>query len=249
MALRDTYDIRDLQATFRQVSPAPPQRVDLRVRHAIHVYNQGAPPTCTAHAVASAFEVIQNARSVGNAFMPSRAFLYFNTRALEGTAHLVTGASLRNAIKTFAKEGVCDETMWPYDTSRLTVRPPAVAYANGPLNRITRYARLARDLAQIRRCLWSGHPFVFGMPCFNHWYSAVGGVIPAVTPATAKPIGGHAMVCVGYDDVRQSFLVLNSWGSRWGDNGFAHVPYSLILSGAYDMWIIFETLPPSLAIA
>jgi len=33
--------------------------------------------------------------------------------------------------------------------------------------------------------------------------------------------GGHAVAIVGYDDDR--FLIRNSWGTDWGDNGYAYV--------------------------
>lgn len=250
--LKDTYDIRDLSVIFRPVTPAPPSRIDLRTLNTIHVYHQGAPPTCTAHAVASAFEIIQNTRHPGNTFMPSRSFLYYNTRLLEGTHTSITGTSIRNCIKTLASTGACNEVVWPYDTTRLTVKPPATAYTQAPLNRITRYARLTLTLAQIKLCLFSGHPFVFGMKCYDHWYKAVGGAIPATIPTTARSLGGHAMMCVGYDDTRQVVIVLNSWGATWGDKGYAYIPYSLFLrvGEVYDPWVLFGvTVPPTATIA
>ena len=41
-------------------------------------------------------------------------------------------------------------------------------------------------------------------------------------------IGGHAMCVVGYDDELHGgcFIVANSWGSEWGDNGFVYITYN-----------------------
>ncbi len=39
-------------------------------------------------------------------------------------------------------------------------------------------------------------------------------------------MGAHAMVVVGYDDGRQAFEILNSWGSQWGNGGFVWVKYT-----------------------
>jgi C1A family cysteine protease len=38
-------------------------------------------------------------------------------------------------------------------------------------------------------------------------------------------VGGHAVVCVGYDDAKQAFIVRNSWGTGWGDKGYFYMPY------------------------
>lgn len=243
---KDAYDIRDLNVTFR--AGTVPASVDLRRTHAITVYSQGRPPTCTAHAAVSAFEILQNGRTA-NTFLPSRSFVYYNTRVLENTVSSIVGTSLRNALRTLTNQGVCEETTWPYDTTRLLIRPHATAYSTALPNRIIRYARLAPTLTQIRLCLASGHPFAFAMKCYDHWYKAVGGRIPPTVPTTAKPLGGHAMVCVGYNDSTQTLTVLNSWGATWGDKGYAHIPYSLFFKPgeAWDMWVVMLTTTPPTA--
>jgi C1A family cysteine protease len=34
--------------------------------------------------------------------------------------------------------------------------------------------------------------------------------------------GNHIALVVGYDDVKQAWIIKNSWGKGWGDNGFVH---------------------------
>lgn len=44
----------------------------------------------------------------------------------------------------------------------------------------------------------------------------------------ANPNGnwiGHALVIIGYDDTKQSWLCLNSWGPNWGNNGTTWIKY------------------------
>ena len=36
---------------------------------------------------------------------------------------------------------------------------------------------------------------------------------------SCKVCGGHAVCAVGYDDFQQCFIVRNSWGEDWGDQG------------------------------
>jgi Papain family cysteine protease len=37
---------------------------------------------------------------------------------------------------------------------------------------------------------------------------------------------GHAICVVGYDDVKEAFLILNSFGSNWGERGFGSISYA-----------------------
>jgi C1A family cysteine protease len=41
-----------------------------------------------------------------------------------------------------------------------------------------------------------------------------------------KPIGGHAVLCVGYDNLKEAFLMRNSWGPDWGLKGYFWFPFS-----------------------
>lgn len=54
------------------------------------------------------------------------------------------------------------------------------------------------------------------------------GVIPYPLVQSEPFHGGHALTCVGYDDMKQHFIVLNSWGDVWGDKGYGYIPYSFV---------------------
>jgi hypothetical protein len=56
-----------------------------------------------------------------------------------------------------------------------------------------------------------------------------------------KSLGGHAYVLVGYNEV--GFLVQNSWGTGWGKDGYATLPYEDWLSSAYDAWVARPGVP------
>lgn len=45
-------------------------------------------------------------------------------------------------------------------------------------------------------------------------------------PSEIEPItGGHAVVVVGYDDRTRTFEIMNSWGTKWGNEGFFRMSY------------------------
>src|SRR5581483_9228194 len=95
------------------VLTALPKKVDLRPKMP-PVYDQGHLGSCTANAIAAAFEFDQTQEKQPD-FMPSRLFIYYNERASEGTTGTDSGAMLRDGIKSVAKIGVCDEQIWPYE--------------------------------------------------------------------------------------------------------------------------------------
>ncbi len=66
-------------------------------------------------------------------------------------------------------------------------------------------------------------------------------------PRDDKKAGWHAMTLVGYDERRQAFRLINSWGRGWGDHGYAWISYDLLqthIRGAYTLDIGPVTPPP-----
>jgi C1A family cysteine protease len=53
---------------------------------------------------------------------------------------------------------------------------------------------------------------------------------------TGEMLGGHAVSIVGYDDTKQAWLIRNSWGPEWGENGFAWVSYDDQSGVGADTW-------------
>ena len=55
-----------------------------------------------------------------------------------------------------------------------------------------------------------------------------------------QKLGGHAMLVVGYDNYRNggSFEVMNSWGKRFGDNGFVWIKYSDMRKYCKEAYVI-----------
>src|SRR5690349_9049943 len=102
----DTPDFRDF--TYQVAKPvALPAAVDLRPRMP-GVYDQGDLGSCTANAIAAAFEYEQVRCGLAD-FMPSRLFIYYNERRMEGTISSDAGAMIRDGIKSVNKLGVCSE--------------------------------------------------------------------------------------------------------------------------------------------
>jgi C1A family cysteine protease len=205
------------------------------------VYQQGHLGSCTGSAIAAAIEFERMKQKLPD-FTPSRLFIYYNERVIEGTVNSDSGAQIRDGIKSVAKQGVCPESEWPYDVSRFDQRPPASAYKDALLDRAVSYQRLVQDPNQIKGCLASGYPFVFGFTVYESFESpTVAQTGHAPMPAPSEQIvGGHAVMAVGYDDSQRWLVVRNSWGAGWGMNGYFTLPYAYLTQQnlASDFWTI-----------
>jgi len=62
-----------------------------------------------------------------------------------------------------------------------------------------------------------------------------GGVVP-MPSAKETPIGGHAVVVVGYDDAEKRAKFVNSWGTGWAQGGFGYLPYEYLEKYMTDAW-------------
>lgn len=106
-----------------------------------------------------------------------------------------------------------------------------------------RLAEPVTSLAAMRRSLAAGKPVVIGLVVHESFYSAQvrrTGRIP-LPAAGDRPIDGHAMLAVGYDDSQQVLVIRNSWGPDWGDRGYCYLPYEAASIGLLrDCWTVKE---------
>ena len=240
--IRDLPDLRDhLYATSPEFLVQLPSNIDLRSQCPA-VYDQGQLGSCTANAIAAALEFDQMKEKQSNVFVPSRLFIYYNERVMEGTVNEDSGAQIRDGIKSVGKQGDCPETLWPYDIKKFSVKPPDKCYQQALKFKAVQYQRLSQILNQLKGCLASGYPFVFGFTVYESFESQqVAQTGHASMPLPKETVvGGHAVMAVGYDDSQNWFIVRNSWGDGWGLKGYFTLPYAYLLEQnlASDFWTI-----------
>ena len=237
----DLPDHRDhLYAAPVETLAALPPRADLRPQ-CPPVYDQGQLGSCTANAIAAAVE-FDRLKQMLSDFMPSRLFIYYNERAMEHKVNSDGGAQIRDGIKSVGKQGDCPEREWPYVITKFRTKPPARCYRDAVKHTAVLYQRLTPIANQLKGCLASGYPFVFGFTVYDSFESpqvARAGHVGMPKP-NEQVVGGHAVVAVGYDDAKQWFLIRNSWGARWGLSGCFTLPYAYVTDRnlADDFWTI-----------
>ena len=216
-------EIKALPAKYDFSSQMPP------------IHDQGSLGSCTAQAVTISMEY--QLKQQDNAQTLSPLFLYYNERKLMGTIREDSGASLSDGIKAISTWGVCRESMWTYsdDKKKFMVKPPKSAYEDAKnymgLDGI-RTSNVRYTLDAIKSRLAKGIPVVFGIyvyPSFESEKTEKTGKVPM--PGTKeRPIGGHALMFTGYDDETKEFKFANSWGTKWGDNGYGYLKYDYVMN-------------------
>jgi len=240
--VRDLPDQRDfLYAPPPAVAAALPAQADLRAQFPAP-YNQEQLGSCTANAIAGALQFLEGKEGSPAPVMPSRLFIYYNERDLEGSTGSDSGAQIRDGIKTVARQGFCPESEWPYEIASFAQKPPAACYQDALKERVSEYLRLTPATVPLLTCLASGYPFVFGFSVYESFESArvaQTGVANLPGP-NERLVGGHAVVAVGYDQSSGRFLVRNSWGAQWGMGGHFTLPYQYLTDPmlAADFWTI-----------
>lgn len=197
------------------------------------VYDQGQLGSCTANAASACIQFLDDS------IKPSRLFIYYNERVLDGDPRQDGGSSLSSAIYVLKQQGVCSETTWAYIEDNVFVRPNKTSYAEAIKDQLLSDFSI-QTLEEMKQCLSAGFPFMFGFSVFQAFESEEMAANPIMTmPAEdEESIGGHAVTAVGFDNETQMFKIRNSWGPDWGDNGYFFMPFSFITNPAYasDFW-------------
>jgi len=229
-----------------------PASVDLR-EYFSPVEDQGQLGSCTANAACGMMEYYQR-RACGKFVDMSRLFVYKVTRQYLGLTG-DTGAYLRSVMGALALFGSPPEKYWPYDVKKFEADPPAFAFAFAQNYQALTYFRLDpanqpgdQTIDTVKKHLAAGVPAIFGFTVYATIRSPKkAGDIPF--PAKNETVlGGHAIVAAGYDDARTvtnpsdgktqtgAFLIRNSWGASWGEQGYGWLPYEYVRQGLAEDW-------------
>ena len=216
-----------------------PNEVDLRSQRLPRVEDQSSEGSCTCNSGTSAVEEVSI--KLGHPVTElSRNFAYYATR--QWVEHVIgdQGAQIRDVMKALAKFGVCSEKTWPYDVNGYDKSPSPAAIKEAKQRVITQYWRCP-SLYSIKVCLAQGYPLVGGFTCFESLDSAAvvkTGIVPYPTPNEGC-IGGHAVLFIGYSNIKQWLIFENSWGTVWGDKGYGYLPYRYLTNQlADDFWTV-----------
>ena len=230
---RQKHDKRDFLFSKLKGTVILPLLIDMRSLMPT-IYDQLQLGSCSANSSTSYDVFLYN-----NKIELSRLFEYYMVRKIEGTVNEDSGATNRDNVKSINKNGICEETLMPYDISKFTIPPKEEAIINAKQYTISSYVAL-NDLSDIKQALALSKPVILGMDVFESFEGskiAKTGKMPMPLP-TEQNLGGHSVLVVGYVDEGSYLIVRNSWGSDWGDQGYFYMPYEYLTKYTFDYWIM-----------
>lgn len=237
---RDTKDARDVGFKLMAARRSPlPASVDLR-NFAPRSHDQGDLGSCVGWTVTNALRWHIRASGGEDEYL-SVLQVYYYARYLEKTVKSDAGCEIRNGIKAVQKYGAASAKLWPYVPQNFDDLPPKEAVEKGMVWGDLGYERVTVGVRTLKVALAEFFPVCIGVSLYSSFESdevARTGIVPMPDVEKEDLVGGHAMLCVGYD--KGHFIVLNSWGTEWGDGGYCYIPERYVGSSEYggDYWIV-----------
>jgi hypothetical protein len=168
-----------------------------------------------------------------------------------------SGSSARGAMKGWERHGVCTRQRWPdelhgphnftQERADEGTRTPGGAYYRVDFRQVRHVHAAINEVGIVYATLmvhagW-GSPGPTSVPVKDGSGAKARNIDLPVIERKGLADGGHAVAIVGY--THQGFVVQNSWGLKWGRNGFALLPYEDFMIHATDVWVAQLGVPVS----
>ena len=229
---KDPIDKRDIPFKLKVSTPVKlPEEYDLK-KSCPPIISQGNLGACGPNQISQNLKfLLKKQKSV--VFQPSRLFIYYFSRVLDNSdIREDTGITLRSGLKSISKFGVCNETEWKYNTTDFTKKPndqvieKALFYTKN-----FKYNSVLQTEQNIKEVIYSGFPVLFGLDIYSSFQSSKAlktGIVPFPNTVKEQKLGGHAMSIIGWN--KTHFIVSNTWGKNFGDEGYFYIDYNYILN-------------------
>lgn len=141
------------------------------------------------------------------------------------------GTRIPLLLDVLSQKGTCLHK--EFDVNTCSKQPDEVLFQKAQQNSIKDYLSLFQTIDEpslkilkTKQSLTEGKPVVIGVEIkYNFLDLDKSNPIWDPTKGLTLFAGGHAMCVIGYDEGKQAFEVLNSWGEKWGENGFGWIKY------------------------
>ncbi len=210
------------------------------------IRSQGSEGSCVAWGIAYAARSIWERNQAGGSFSTSvnvysPEYVY---NQIKVSSDCSKGSYPSDALNLLKNEGVCLWATMPYSsTNGCSTMPSSSATAEAASHKISGWGTVSKTLTSIKNKLHARKPIIICSEVDDEYSSL--GYNDIWNSSTFAYIGRHCYVIVGYDDSKNAFKIMNSWGDDWGTDGYGWMSYDMftctnIASPTYWWWLDAE---------
>jgi C1A family cysteine protease len=235
------------QPLDEKYSPAP----DLKIKDSVDlrkffspIRNQMNLGSCSSFASAAMYEAMMNRSSSKADNVMSPAFLFYYSNILTGRP--TGGSNYFEQLEVLGKYGICRENLYRYDADNASIPPSNEAEDDAKSHRVLSAKQITlidsddkalairQNHKMMTSALSEGFPIGISLKIYDN-FGVDGAFIshPNENPDVAES-GYHAMVVVGYSEENGFYIVRNSWGAEFGEDGYCFIPSTYIDDTVYN---------------
>lgn len=190
--------------------------------------------SCTSFAVTGMYEAMMNIRNFSGDNVMSPAYLYYYSNICTGRPE--GGSNFYEQLEVLGKRGICQEYMYPYQPDDTSQAPTEAAEAEAAKHRVLsarqiilvdtadKKATVDKNHELLTSALSEGFPVGISLKIYDVFGKDGAFILHPDDCPEKTDSGFHAMVIVGYSDENDFYIVRNSWGENFGDNGYCYIP-------------------------
>lgn len=248
----ERYDQIPIQSQYNDGSKSESKALEGINKYSLKAYcpkvqNQGNLATCVGWSVGYAALSIQQAinndwRGQTDLITKYAFSSYFIFNQIKmGESGCGSGAFVDSAMNLLQNKGNLTALEFPQETNDCSRLPTAEELEKASKNTILDYSMLFKKetphrikIAKTKLSLMENKPIVLGLMTPRSFVSPkMKGAVIWKPRENERGFFGHTLVVIGFDDVKNAFEVMNSWGEEWGEDGFAWIEYDDFAEYAY----------------
>ena len=198
-------------------------------------------------------DVVNGITKMDNKMSP--AFIYNQIKVTDCSG----GSVIQDGLDILMSQGIVDWNVMIYNENECELLPTEPEKALAQPNKIEKYSYLDPEMVfeQTKASLLKNQPVVIAIKIDRSYFGARDENGEYIYRKFISDDGGHAMLVVGYDDDRNAFKVVNSWGKEWGNQGFVWIDYKAFKSAGdassdfpvlCEAWIANDKILPQSAV-
>lgn len=149
-----------------------------------------------------------------------------------------SGSSVYTALEFLKTNGISTWQSMPYSSSNgCSLIPSSSQATEAAAFKISSYSVLSTsDITAVKAMLSANHPLIISFMVDSYFYYAGPGFIWKSFSSTLY--GRHAVAVCGFDDSKHAYKIINSWGTGWGDAGYAWIDYDFLPTACTTAYVI-----------